>query len=96
MSKKSAHTPGPWIATDIGTIEDDSHNQEQIAAVNPCHRKANARLIAAAPDLLKALELFVEMWNSGDSTRMSKRAQQKRAEMWDEVNAAIAKARGTS
>lgn len=49
-------------------------------------------LHAAAPDLLEALKLFMDMWNSGDSGSSSKRAQQRRADMWDKANAAIAKA----
>jgi len=52
------------------------------------------RLRDAAPDLLEALKLFMDMWNSGDSTRSSKRAEQRRAEMWVKANAAIAKAEG--
>lgn len=54
----SKHTPGPWIITEIGTIEDDSHNPVQICAISPRNREANARLIADAPemyDLLKDL-----------------------------------------
>lgn len=54
--KAVTHTPGPWTVTEIGTIEDDSHNPVQIAGISPRNRDANARLIAAAPDLLKALE----------------------------------------
>lgn len=52
----ATHTPGPWDVTEIGTIEDQSHNPVQIASVSPRNREANARLMAAAPDLLKALQ----------------------------------------
>lgn len=52
-------------------------------------------LHSAAEDLLKALEAFMDMWNSGDSSRSSKRAQQRRADMWDLANAAVLKARPT-
>ena len=52
---------GEWVA-DVGSMYDD-------------HREANARLIAAAPDLLKALEKIIEMnrqWaldQYGDATK---------------------------
>lgn len=53
---KAQHTPGPWTVTEIGTIEDDSHNPAQIASISPRNREANARLISAAPEMLEALE----------------------------------------
>lgn len=56
----SNHTPGPWEAKNwrvcwrhggnIGVICDTAHNQQQRTDEN----KANARLIAAAPELLDA------------------------------------------
>lgn len=55
------HTPGPWHDSVIGTIEDQPACWQIIGAggvvgdvqsVNP----ADARLIAAAPDLLAALK----------------------------------------
>lgn len=53
------HTPGPWDVTEIGTIENRAHNPVHIASVMPRNRKANAALIAAAPDLLEALRRIV-------------------------------------
>lgn len=54
------HTPGPWIATGYkSTVVNDS--QGNTLAIHPSHdgsvetAQANARLIAAAPDLLAAL-----------------------------------------
>lgn len=47
------HTPGPWIALD-DMIKNQSH--ENIACVLSDDYKSDARLIAAAPDLLCALE----------------------------------------
>jgi hypothetical protein len=55
---------------------------------------ANGNLISAAPDLLEALRAFMDMWGSGDAGSASKRAQQKRADMWEKANAAIAKVEG--
>ena len=50
------HTPGPWpvVGRTGGTIR--SSDGGWIANVNWRNRKANARLIAAAPDLLGALK----------------------------------------
>ena len=69
------HTPGPWMIYDDGDDEDssdiinvwiddrDGGEKYDIAAMlldRPVgERKANARLIAAAPDLLAALEGLV-------------------------------------
>ena len=66
------HTPGPWMIYDDGDDEDssdiinvwiddrDGGEKYDIAAMlldRPVgERKANARLIASAPDLLEALE----------------------------------------
>lgn len=62
----SAHTPGTWLAVgDWVELVDDT--RADICSVNPCdfgqssygrnddEMRANARLIAAAPDLLAAL-----------------------------------------
>lgn len=63
----SKHTPGPWTHEgqgDITGVENDPANgcvgEVDVACVYlrtvPGRHEANARLIAAAPDLLKALE----------------------------------------
>jgi len=44
--------------------------------------------------LLASLKDFMEMWGSRDAHSESKRAQAKRAAMWDRANAAVAKAEG--
>lgn len=62
MSEKAEttkHTPGPWEATEIGVIAPTitSHSNFYVAAlIDPdnAEDKANARLIAAEPDLLAA------------------------------------------
>ncbi len=85
----SNHTPGPWYATDNGRdppFVTDAHGDEILASWE------NARLIAAAPDLLDALETLIAPWNAGrrfaDMDADVLRHWQARA------NAAIAKARG--
>ena len=70
----SKHTPGPWVAdfeaypimvrskTETWPLLDELGNQEGESGAFVCNagdNKANARLIAAAPELLEALE-FIE------------------------------------
>lgn len=69
------HTPGPWTARDIGGVSDirdpNHHHVEDWAVYAGSHLvadvpwderdAANARLIAAAPDLLKALRDLVPL-----------------------------------
>ena len=58
------HTPGPWALGKLGAYQHPikSENNQLIAAVsgweesNPAEALANARLIAAAPELLGACE----------------------------------------
>lgn len=68
-----SHTPGPWHTA--GTFDPDQDPRQNIwsearpGAVSgelvARHAKpANARLIAAAPELLDALQLFVKQWNA--------------------------------
>jgi hypothetical protein len=65
----AAHTPGPWEAepVELGTSERPwvgrlaEHQYSALACGNDqAEAIANARLIAAAPELLAALQLFVE------------------------------------
>lgn len=58
---KMQHTPGPWKLcgeTTPGEFVTDrrirTHDGSHIAHVGPCNIEANAKLIAAAPDLLAA------------------------------------------
>ena len=64
---QAQHTPGPWIATEWHDIRDNGHGFD--VGGHPDHNAglsaavysgpdcaANARLIAAAPELLEALE----------------------------------------
>ena len=59
----SKHTPGPWWLDDDGFIASGSRDTYEIIADPHCcsdididEREANANLIAAAPELLEALE----------------------------------------
>lgn len=66
------HTKGPWVAENVGNqfnITLDRPDKPPIASVggsNSPHAKANARLIAQAPELLRVTILFVmayKLWN---------------------------------
>jgi len=55
----TTHTPGPWEVaqrTTPGQFVTETHiigpHNDHVALVGPCEIDANARLIAAAPDLL--------------------------------------------
>ena len=83
-------TPGPWIWDKHG----DLHGKDGNAVINPnlrgdvlsgVNREADARLIAAAPDLLAALEAIVN--DDGFPDQFAYRAEAI-------ARAAIAKAKG--
>ena len=78
----SKHTPGPWSYHSWGKgsgksfgIETADH-RHGIAGVTPNgnastlvsmkQHEANARLIAAAPELLEACQAIIDNWESGD------------------------------
>lgn len=59
------HTPGPWRASSCGTFEVYSDNKlvaccdtEDVQGKR--RRAANANMVAAAPDMFAALEVFTE------------------------------------
>lgn len=97
------HTPGPWKleewGSDYGPTGDFSvypcsaKNKYPIASVQePFHRgktKANAMLIAAAPDLLEAAIALKDVCNRPSCART-------RAEAWRNLDEAIAKATGAA
>lgn len=66
--KKERYTPGPWCVTascENGTMICSGKPQDKTIAIWPndggsMENCANARLIAAAPDMLEALTLIVE------------------------------------
>lgn len=99
----ATHTPGPWAALSHGVIVGGvtrgtwpSSRQDALASVyrvdidNQGSQLSNAQLMAAAPDLLAALQVIVAL-DDGDN-----------AELWDfdaefsAARAAIAKATGAA
>jgi hypothetical protein len=88
------HTPGPWLFVESRDVWSDADSREEREDASPwciatvharedkAVRAANARLIAAAPDLLEALREVAEFWAGGDAPQ----------ELTDKINAALAKA----
>jgi len=102
----SAHTPGPWYLKDDGGVLQVSDSREHTKASAVVHwcgfnfgdkrrtvKRANARLIAAAPDLLAALEDFIDLIDRSTKThsfvQLCSPLAQKTA---DKMRDAIAKA----
>ena len=78
MSKKVKHTPGPWKVDHVfkSDIYSFAPQEELLASVYPMKRaegswEANARLIAAAPELLEALEEIIKAWRDDETTLTS-------------------------
>lgn len=92
-----AFTPGPWCIVD-GFWIDDGGNRP-VARVQPgsigfgVREEANARLIAAAPDLLEAARDVLERWD-GPTWKWAKDGPT--ADLMHSLRAAIAKALGPS
>jgi len=73
------HTPGPWnVSEPSGNYIYAPAISGSIAALTYSAKPADARLIAAAPDLLAALHK-VQDWLEGCSTRQTMQAQVARA-----------------
>lgn len=99
MRDPAEHTPAPWFleGNTVYALTTDERGREvnifwatlSGTRFTPDGRenRANARLIAAAPDLLAALEAMVDRWEP-DSAGSDRR-------MWETACAAIAKARGS-
>lgn len=76
------HTPGPWTATPSGLITAGQRGLHiaQTATTGMGHAAdANARLIAAAPDLLAALLEYVERHESEGNPEGMPEYEQARA-----------------
>ena len=95
---EAQHTPGPWRVEQahdlwLEIIAGEGLRSSMIA---DCVRKRNARLIAAAPDLLEALEEVVRVFDSNpssicDTVWVTGDAPET---LYDHCRAAIAKAKG--
>ena len=73
--KDLRHTPGPWKVSkngnDIEMANSDNAGIATLYAISELQDKANAKLIAASPEMLEALkamtEHYVDLVNSSDA-----------------------------
>lgn len=102
---ETKHTPGPWIASGNRIYMGAAMEPREIAVAtksDPTIRESagfNARLIAAAPDMLTALEWFVEFCDEHpewtENELCNGRDDSAEALWLASARAAIAKATGT-
>jgi hypothetical protein len=82
-----AHTPGPWEWANDEVFAEPSNDSICVVLQKESHFEANARLIAAAPDLLAAALEVRRCGNGG--AKLSRKAS-------DAIRTAIAKATGAT
>lgn len=88
---KNQHTPGPWAVSPYNNIVSKNGTvakTEQMPGNDDEERKANAHLIAAAPDLLSALQEMMSVFQDHEQY------DEESAEVVSIARAAIAKAGG--
>lgn len=97
----SAHTPGPWKLDGVMAMDSPlwivsiPGEQARIEIADySSESEANARLIAAAPDLLEALEDMVFLADGAMAAANRDGAEYRPDEELRDAKAAIAKARG--
>lgn len=98
MAKKK-HTPGPWMRNPAEKTEIMAPSDVMVICRVPSslyQREANARLIAAAPDLLSVLQDSVEILDVAIESReeLIGEVDEVMRDLRDRVRAAIAKAEG--
>jgi hypothetical protein len=94
----SSFTPGPWNVVPgaagsfdvLAAFPDDGEGTLVAATYIANEEQANARLIAAAPDLLAACKRFMDL-DGGDTANAA-----QASELWSQMAAAIAKAEGAT
>lgn len=97
---ETKHTPGPWEFTDnalVGPKIDDKPIwlRPVILRSEVGVSDANARLIAAAPELLEALRGMMDAYmDLCDENEPNYRSYEFRQSKWEAARAAIAKATG--
>lgn len=96
------HTPGPWTVYDlmksdvVGTLDGTRIARVYRSAVNPNHR-ADANLVAAAPDLYEALQsaiAWIALATARDPETTHPKAIENAQHDVQKALAAIAKAEG--
>ena len=92
----SKHNSGPWKITHTainGYRVNDSTGWGVAIVLKDVNDKANARLIAAAPQMLEALEELVELKDRRHSLPVEI-YQESREKAWNKCRAAIAATKG--
>jgi len=98
------HTPAPWFYTTegknaLGLVEEDGTNIMHMATLENSTAascmEANARLIAAAPDLLAALQTILAIDVKGHELRDRLQFSTDGRAIIEQCNKAIAKAIGS-
>jgi len=90
---KNQHTPGSWAVSPYNNITSRNGTvakTEQMPGNDDAERKANANLIAAAPDLLSALQEMMSVFKDHEQY------DEESAEVVSMARAAIAKAEGVA
>jgi len=103
------HTPAPWLIADesfVYALNDSGYNRfwahvtggnlRRAESTSRAEVEANARLIAAAPDLLDALQGIIGYFDSGNNVPVSQATIKARSDEVKSARAAIAKATGGS
>lgn len=90
---KTQHTPGPWRAEGCTVYAGENRvaqtwSETHDGLPTPT-MEADARLIAAAPEVLKALRDILQWW-----TEMDGEFDDMPVELWDQAQDAMAKAKG--
>jgi hypothetical protein len=105
VSDSTKYTPGPWIVSDFAgkpcdIVAKGPHREQQLAEVyftDLPEGAGNARLIAAAPDLLAVVKALVYWDRKADDERISEEGELDGLyEICERARAAIAKAEGGS
>jgi hypothetical protein len=89
----SEHTPGSWRVEKAHDLWAEIRSGYGLSnfMIADCVNPANARLIAAAPDLLEALEFMLSVFNE---TYPDVADDEEDREAWAKARAAIKKATG--
>lgn len=104
MPQRTKHTPGPWtsiVRNDASGIvsyigPQDKFSSDDIIATVECNAgDANARLIAAAPELLEACLASLAEWSQYDGANaIDGPTERARIKLMSQLKTAIAKATG--
>jgi len=95
-----SHTPGPWTVSERFNPNDSLRMvvggpmDAWIAKTTGSHSEDNARLIAAAPEMLEALQLAAPILNEVGYIGQSNWTDEQITKAFHAVRAAIAKATG--